>query len=303
MINRLLACLVALGSMHTCLEAGMWDSVRGVFAEADKPQPPTIKVLVAHDADALTVEVKGKYNLYDPFKNKLISTRFVGKNHLMQPLSDGLKWGEKFPGVFQLLIKPDNTNTTTLIDGIEYRGSLYVYDIGGTISIVNEVDIEDYLHSILSMQLNKPQSAEALAAVVIAARTHTYHSATTAQNPYWHVDGAKVGYQGQGITSRINGLDQALASTRYMVMNLKGPTSNEIVPFSLQVVQSNQERNAILEKGLAGLSVDEAEDLAQKGNHAATILSKSFPNTSISLIHDCPLDAIKDVADNTPLKP
>lgn len=300
MINRWLACLVAFSSVHTVVEAGVWDKVKSAFV-AEKPQPPTIKVLVAHDAEALTIEVKGKYNLYDPYKNKLISNRFVGKNHLMQPLSDGLKWGEKFPGVFQLLIKPDDNNTTTLIDGIEYRGSIYVYDIGGTISVVNEVDIEDYLHSVLSLQLNKPQSDEAMAAVTIAARTHAYNIATSAPNPYWHVDAEKVGYQGHGVTSRIGGLEKALASTKYMVMNMKGSTSNEIVPFSLQLVQSNAERNAILEKGLAGLSIEDAEDLAKRGNHAATILSKAFPDTTISLIHDSPLNAsnsVKDVADN-----
>src|SRR5262249_11555913 len=144
----------------------------------------------------VVLEVKGKYKIFDPHTKEHISTRYTGKRKFIQAVSDGLKWGEEFPGVHQLLVTPDGPDVTIIVDGIEYHGPVYVYDIGGTISVVNQVPVEEYVSSILSQHYREPLSPETLAAIAIAARTSAYYSAENPKSDYWSIDAQQMGYQG-----------------------------------------------------------------------------------------------------------
>lgn len=125
MFAKVLMFIAALLPFTGNLQAAFWDSF---FSSEVKPEPKTIKVLIVHDKPGVVLEVKGKYTLYDPNKSKYkhISTRFLGKRKFIQAVSDGLRWGEEFPGVYQLLIVPDEKTMTTVVDGNDYQGNLYI---------------------------------------------------------------------------------------------------------------------------------------------------------------------------------
>lgn len=284
MLKKIVYMLMAAAAIATSGEAGMWEKMRpNIFKEP--ATIPTMKVLVVHDADAVVVEVKGKYNIYDPFKQERLGTRFVGKSNLIQPLAGGLKWGEEFPGVYQIAIVPDEQKITTVVDGIEYRGKIFIYDIGGAISIVNEVDLEDYLNSILALQFKESRSVEALAAVAIVERTHALYQSMHPKNPYWHVRAEDVDYNGYAITNRGNDIEKALSSTRYIVMSategekLFNPFAAKWSPGSPAIKSGKESQGAVLALG-------EAEAQAQKGMHAAQILSKTYPEASLVYVKD-----------------
>jgi stage II sporulation protein D len=145
MILRILLVLLPFLSMGSQLQAGWWDNIKSSLGFKEKPTPPKIRVLVVHDVEGVQLEVRGMYSLFDPYTNSYMSTRYTGKSRYIQAFSGGLKWGEAFPGLYQLKIRPDEPQTITMIDGKPYRGVLYVYDIGGSISIVNEVPIEEQM--------------------------------------------------------------------------------------------------------------------------------------------------------------
>lgn len=85
--------LMALAPVAMPLEASVLDSVRLALFGEQQAKPPVIKVLVMHDKPAATLDVKGKYRIYDPNTNEHISTRFIGKRQQIQAISGGLKWG------------------------------------------------------------------------------------------------------------------------------------------------------------------------------------------------------------------
>lgn len=263
----------------THVEAGVWDKVKGyIFGE--EPKPPTIKVLVVHDADSVQLEVQGAYNLYDPHKNSQLGTYFTGKSYPIQALSTGLKWGEGFPGVYQLEVVPDSSSTIIVINGIEYKGSVFVYDIGGAISIINQVDIEEYLRSTLASKIDQNIPEEAAAAVAIAARTNAYFQSIATSNPYWNVDAVAAKYK--GINARPQGnVKNAIKATRYMVLSQTSAYEKAITPFPINVVIEGEEPKS----GRKFLLAD-AETQATKGSNAAKILSKAFPDAKIELTHN-----------------
>jgi len=289
MSKRLVAALsiagMALATLHPALqpglEAGVWDNVKNFFVRPMPATPPTISVLVAHDLVGVVVEVKGKYKIFDPRTNDHISTRFLGKRKFMQAVSGGLKWGEEFPGVFQLKITPDDASTTTLVNGVEYKGSLYIYDIGGTVSVVNEVAVEDYLSSILSPLFPDPMPEEALAAVAITARTSAYYFKNNPRSQYFAVDGSTVDYTGAALTTSATPIDRAINATRYMYMVKEedGVSNAFLAQWGSPTGGKSDREKAVFSR----ISLFDAENFASQGEHAAQILEKAFPGTKIEL--------------------
>jgi len=289
---RIVVLLLAVMQLVSPLEAGIWDKIKSTLAKKPMEIAPTLEVLVVHDRPGVVLEVKGKYKIYDPHTNDHISTRFIGKRKFIQAQHEGIKWGEDFPGVHQLLIVPDE-GVVTLVDGTEYRGSIYVYDIGGTISVVNQVDIEDYLRSVLAPYAENPLHQETYSAIAIAARTNAYFQMDNPRNPYWAVDASKTNYKGESATKPDTKLEQAIASTKYMVMSLdKGV--NETETFANEWL-SAADAKAVASPGVlvSKITVAQADELADKDAHAAQILAKAFPKTTIVLTHSAPQATMK----------
>lgn len=264
--------LTALMPFVTSIEAGVLDS----WAKPTPIPPPTIGVLLLHDRPGAVLEVKGKYRLFDPKGYQFISTRFIGKRKYLQVVSDGLKWGEEFPGLHQLMIVPDTQTITTNVDGIEYRGSIYAYDVEGSVGIVNEVDIEDYLQSILTPAIQENLPREVLAAIAIAARTEAYYQSQHPKSKYWSVDGAQVGYRSYSLADPKSPMGQAIINTRYLTMTQS--REGEAPSFF-------QAQFGLDQVGNAKVSLKEAIEMAEKGSHAGQILAKAFPGTSVILMH------------------
>ena len=99
-----------------------------------------------------------------------ISSGLLGKRFMVHAIESGLKWGEEFPGLYQLYIQPRSEETSIFINGIQYNGNIAIYAVGNRINIVNDLDIESYVKSLLSVQLSTPMESEVMAAMAILAQ-------------------------------------------------------------------------------------------------------------------------------------
>jgi len=241
-----------------------------------------IKLLVVHDKPGVVLEVKGQYKIHDPHTGNFISTRFKGKRKYMQAVSDGMKWGEEFPGVHQLMIVPNTLSTTTIVDGIEYKGRIYVYDVGGTISVVNELTLDDYIRSTIAQQYQTTSlSDEAMNAVVIAARTNAYYLVQNPGSHFWTIDARKTGYQGHALITVSPKFEKSLERTRNMVLSTE---ESGVKAFANNWGITAGDSDAMKNIMASSISVVEADDLAKKGDHAAKILTKAYPKTNIKVL-------------------
>lgn len=279
-LKTLLLLLIIL-PFSAYLRGGVWDNVTNLFGAGEKDQPPSIRVLIVHDIPKAHMEVKGKYSLYDPYKNVYLSTRFIGKARDLETLSDGLKWGEAFPGLYQLQIRPEDGNTSTSIDRKEYAGLINIYDIGGALSVVNDVQIEEYVRSIVSNFNNENYPNEVMAALSIVARTNAYYQAAHPKTNFWAIDAQKVGYNGipQSTNNALKAED-AVRITKNMIMSNTGIYEGMATPFLAEFgpIALNS-KEAVVSK----ISLQEAVEMAKQGAHAAQILAKAFPGITIML--------------------
>ncbi len=186
--------------------------------DMQKTKPATIKVLLQENQEKIILEVKGGYKVFCPYTNVIISSSSNAKRGYMTPKKSGLFWGDTFPGSFGIRIVPTSGQTSILVNGIQYKGCLEVYDINGTLRVINEVDVENYLRSSLATQFFHVTEPEVLNALIIVARTQAYHQVHKFPEAPWHVIAADVNYHGCGNTLQNSPLEQAIATTRHAIL-------------------------------------------------------------------------------------
>lgn len=192
--------------------------------------PQNIQVLLEKDATEALLEVKGSYFLFNPQDGSKISSGILGKRFMVHAIDSGLKWGEEFPGLYQFYIQPRSEETAIFINGIQYSGNIAIYAVGHRINIVNDIDIESYVKSLLSVQLSSPMENEVMAAMAILARTNAYYTVSHHPDAFWNVAAADVGYQGSGLIAPTSAPMKAVDSTRHLI--LVHPKDGKSLPFA-----------------------------------------------------------------------
>lgn len=234
---------------------------------------PKIRVLLAKDMCSALLEVKGPYRVVSTATGSVLSYGFTGKRFVIHGIKQGLRWGEEYPDDYQIAIIPENPSSTCFINGIQYRGTIIVTEnsVDNKITIVNEVAIEDFLKSTLSIKISAPLAKEALAAFVISERTNAFYQSTKndVQDALWDINAKEAKYFGQGVISTSKEIDRAIQATKFMVM--KRHTHQEEIPFAVEWNKS---------KGNS-FSPTNVNELAKKGMDAQAILKKYFPEAKI----------------------
>jgi len=192
--------------------------------------PQNIQVLLGKDVTEALLEVKGAYFLFNPEDGSKISSGLLGKRFMVHAIESGLKWGEEFPGLYQFYIQPRSEETSIFINGIQYSGNIAIYAVGNRINIVNDIDIESYVKSLLSAQLFSPTENEVMAAMAILARTNAYYTVSHHRDAFWNVAASDAGYQGSGLISPTSASMKAVDSTRHLI--LVHPKDGKSLPFA-----------------------------------------------------------------------
>lgn len=210
--KQILTLALLLGS--TCLLASSQEEAK---LEPDNSKPAMVKVLLQRDTEGALIEVKGSYQVYDPLKNKSVSSGMKGKRFFLYPHKEGIKWGENFLGIYQLRIVPTK-DSTILVNGIEYKGNLEVFHVDGKVTLINEVDVESYLKSILTPRFADTIHEVVTDALAIVERTNVYYQVLHNKDAFWHVDAKEVDYRGVAATMFNQNVDRAVENTRFLVM-------------------------------------------------------------------------------------
>ncbi|MCB1071783.1 MAG: SpoIID/LytB domain-containing protein [Chlamydiales bacterium] len=186
--------------------------------DMSEEKPATIKLLLEKGTDGILLEAKGPYAIYNPENGKKESSGRWGKRFYLYPHEEGIKWGENFLGIYQLQIVPTSPETTFLVNGVQYRGAIEVYNIENTLSIINEVDVETYVKTILNEHVSPTLSPNVLDAIAIIARTDAYYKALLNYDAFWHITKEEAGYHGNALILQNLVIDRAVDNTKYLVM-------------------------------------------------------------------------------------
>lgn len=117
---------------------------------------------------------------------------------------------------------------TLAVNGQTYRGKLrFVPTSGNRFDVVNEVDVDAYLKSVVSRELLRDWHPETFRAQAIVARTYAlYEVATAGANRYWDVFPDERSQVYGGMSAESQRSVEAVSATRGIVMAF-GPPGDE----------------------------------------------------------------------------
>lgn len=207
------ASLLLAGALLTANTSNPYERI------AEPMAPRNIQILLEKESEGVLLEVKGPYYIFNPDDGVRISSGLVGKRFMVHEIDSGLKWGEEFPGVHQIYLKPRSPETTIFVNGIQVAGSLAIYGVHRKINVVNDLDIESYVKSSLTSQFPFSLEPEVMSALAILVRTDAYYRINQANpNSFWHIAAKDVSYQGSALIVQNSSIDRAVESTKHLIL-------------------------------------------------------------------------------------
>jgi stage II sporulation protein D len=150
-------------------------AVRGTFAFPDL-RTFSVRVLVARSQTPVAIGADGPWSLlangheYPMDAGETVSVRIEGSS-----LEANRETGERISTEAGIEIVPHNLERGVFLAGRRYRGSGSILPKTGGLSVVNAVNIEDYLRGVLPHEIGflPATEIEAAKAQAVAARTYT----------------------------------------------------------------------------------------------------------------------------------
>ncbi len=131
-----------------------------------------IGLLTEVDQAGIGTNVNGR--MIDVHTNKTVCTSNAMKGYVLVPYKNqiAVKSGGKFYtlGTDSIVIRPD-TDGYVSTKGKWYHGKLMVKVVNGNLTVINDIDLEDYLKGVVPSEMPPSWEFEALKAQAIAARS------------------------------------------------------------------------------------------------------------------------------------
>ena len=204
------------------------------FTLAEQPRVRVVLAINTRDAPALPIKVIGGYDIIDPTSMttlvrgpRLLQSPVLGlsKGVLVSvPDAQGIHKTMRLP---RIRIAPTKSGTL-FVRGRYYRGVLdVIYTQEGRMTLVNELDLEEYIGGVVTAEMDCRWPVEALRAQAVVARTYALaligEKAQMSPRPEWDIDDSGITTQEySGLSGEHpNGLEAAL-STRGVVLTFQG---------------------------------------------------------------------------------
>jgi stage II sporulation protein D len=239
------------------------------------PEDPAIKVLLTKGQEGLMVEVKGPHNIYDPYTGKKLDATFTGSSYYMSPTSDGIKWGQDFPGIYQVLIIPDEPSAGVFVNGIAYPGVVAFYEVDSRLAAVNWTSLEDFVSSVFSGNFlpKETDQREALAAYAIVLRTKALQHIQSGESAFWDVTAEACGYKGYAVVRFDAPFREAMKLTKKLIMVGK---ESSTAPQRLDKKSLDDLRQQ--------MPFADIQAMARDGRDARLILHRFYPDQNLVLV-------------------
>ena len=239
---------------------------------ADQPAPSLeIRVMLQETKSTSNVGANGPWQLQ--LRNG--STWRTGQGMLPLSCSEGRLQigGDKGPN--ELWLRPKNGGIVAL-DAKSYRGELRFYCDRAGLVIVNHLQLEEYIASVVGAEMPSDWPEEALRAQAVAARSYALAHMARPADPHWNL-GATTRWQAyDGLESESEASRVAGNSTMGLVLSYRGGI--------VESLYAADKKITIEAHGHLGASMSQhgAKELAQQGYRFSQILARYYRGANLA---------------------
>lgn len=159
-----------------------------------------IRVAVLRNADSVTVKLAGPYIIYNALDGKKLLEGPSQKTFVVSFTDDGCRCGEDLFQTARIKIVPQRSDALFIGDSI-FRGDVTIVRTeSNKVTVVNTLELEDYLKGVVPKEISDRWPLEAIKAQAIVARTYTLYIKKQKKYPFYDLtsDISSQVYGGQG---------------------------------------------------------------------------------------------------------
>ncbi len=146
--------------------------------------PEEVRVAIVRDSREVDLAVHGSYHLRDMTTHKIIGKGPYLVDSKVRLLNRGIFMGLDVYPSKHLTIEPAR-DASIFIDGRAFRGEVtFIRTPNNRLTVVNDIDVEDYIKGVLFHEVSHHWPMEALKAQAVAARTYALYSINPAGKYY-----------------------------------------------------------------------------------------------------------------------
>jgi len=146
--------------------------------------PEIVRVAIVRDSRELDLAIHGIYRLRDLSTGKVIAKGSYLPDSKVRLLERGILVGFDVYPAKRLIIEPAR-DASIIIDERPFRGQItLIRTPDNHITVVNDINVEDYIKGVLYHEVSHLWPMEALKAQAVAARTYALYSINPVGKPY-----------------------------------------------------------------------------------------------------------------------
>lgn len=236
--------------------------------------PPALEIRVAikRDVNSVLIGVNGPAVITDR-QSRGLKTIATNEGLPVIPSAKGLKMGDlSLPEA--IFVQPTNPDGLVYVDDRWYRGRILIVAQGDRLLVVNHVNLEAYLYSVVGSEMHSNAPMHALKAQAIAARSYALVHMIRPANPWFHLGNTQRWQVYKGIQSEYQSTHQAVNATAGQILSYKGGVVESLYAATDEIVAWAH--------GGRGMSQTGAYKLAEKGLDYQQILGNYYPGVGLA---------------------
>ncbi|GCA92367.1 SpoIID/LytB domain-containing protein [Microcystis aeruginosa] len=236
--------------------------------------PPAIEIRVAikRDVASVLIGVNGPAVITDR-QGRGLKTIATNEGLPVIPAAKGLKIGDlSLPEV--IFVQPTSADGLVYVDDSWYRGKVLLVAQGDRLLVVNHVNLEAYLYSVVGSEMHSTAPMHALKAQAIAARSYALVHIIRPANAWFHLGNSQRWQVYKGIRSEYQSTHQAVNATAGQILSYKGGVVESLYAATDEIVAWAH--------GGRGMSQTGAYKLAEKGLDYQQILGNYYPGVGLA---------------------
>lgn len=196
------------------------EEISGKWRGSGNSSAYIMKVGLATGLSVASVCMNTQYNLVDTSTNNVLDTLNGNFVAAVKPSGTGLEINGKTFNSQSVTLVPVTvlSDNVSKLSGKSYRGSLIVSNKNGNISVINMVQLDDYLIGTVPAEMSPTWPAAALQAQSVAARTYALNSKNRHVDEGFDICNASHCQVYDGTKSETNTTTEAVNSTRGYAM-------------------------------------------------------------------------------------
>lgn len=236
--------------------------------------PPVLEIRVAikRDVASVLIGVNGPAVITDR-QGRSLKTIATNEGLPVIASANGLKMGDlSLPEV--IFVQPTSADGLVYVDDSWYRGKILLVAQGDRLLVVNQVNLEAYLYSVVGSEMHSTAPMHALKAQAIAARSYALVHIIRPANAWFHLGNSQRWQVYKGIRSEYQSTHQAVNATAGQILSYKGGVVESLYAATDEIVAWAH--------GGRGMSQTGAYKLAEKGLDYQQILGNYYPGVGLA---------------------